>query len=138
MKSKTKHSKRWVQRQVLKYLSLPYTTTLRKEEDDQVCYYVVTVDELPGCSTHGTSALEALANLYEVQRAWLSMSLDLGLHIPLPNDPSKLPSGKWIQRVPRSLHLKLTLLAKKENVSLNQLVTSILGEAVGMKNVKGS
>jgi antitoxin HicB len=45
----------------------------------------------------------------------------------------KLPSGKWVQRVPRSLHLKLILLARAEGVSLNHLVVSFLAEMVGRK-----
>ena len=45
--------------------------------------------------------------------------------------PEDLPSGKWLQRVPRTLHLKLSALAKREGISLNQLVVSILAEAVG-------
>ncbi len=43
------------------------------------------------------------------------------------------PSGKWVQRVPRSLYLKLTVLAKAEGVSLNQFVTAVLAEAAGKK-----
>lgn len=50
-----------------------------------------------------------------------------------PEPARELPSGKWVQRVPRSLHLELTRLAKIEGVSLNQLVVAILAEAVGGK-----
>ena len=42
-----------------------------------------------------------------------------------------LPSGKWVQRVPRSLHKRLVEVAKKEGVSLNSLVQTYLGMAVG-------
>ena len=47
----------------------------------------------------------------------------------------ELPSGKWVQRVPRSLHAKLIALAKREGSSLNQLATSILAEGVGRSQV---
>jgi hypothetical protein len=44
-------------------------------------------------------------------------------------------SGKWVQRVPRSLHAKLAKQAKREHVSLNTLVVSILSEAMGLKQI---
>jgi len=54
-----------------------------------------------------------------------------GHDVPAPNAESALPSGKWLQRVPRSLHQRLAQMAKRENVSLNQLVTSLLSQAAG-------
>ena len=50
--------------------------------------------------------------------------------------PEKLPSGKWLQRVPRTLHRDLIRLAERERVSLNQLVTALLSEAVGARKPK--
>lgn len=47
-----------------------------------------------------------------------------------------LPSGRWVQRVPRTLHRDLIRLAERERVSLNQLVTSLLSEAVGARRPK--
>ncbi len=48
-------------------------------------------------------------------------------------DPGEIEnqSGKWVQRVPRSLHARLTKQAKREHVSLNILVVSILSESLG-------
>jgi hypothetical protein len=40
--------------------------------------------------------------------------------------------------VPRSLHKKLVDLAARENVSLNQLVTSLLAESVGTRHAIGA
>src|SRR5262249_1091414 len=42
-----------------------------------------------------------------------------------------MPSGKWLQRAPRSLHKNLARLAKIEGVSFNQLVVSILSDYAG-------
>ena len=47
---------------------------------------------------------------------------------PLPEPSREEASGKFVVRVPRSLHRRLQLLAQMENVSLNQLVTSLLAE----------
>lgn len=115
---------------VEEYLRRPYARTLRIDEDGDV---VARVLELPGCLAHGASAVEALEALDEVMRAWVEERLEAGLQIPEPEPEVDLPSGKWLQRVPRSLHAKLVSLAKRDGVSLNQFVTSLLAEAVGAK-----
>lgn len=113
------------------YRSLPYSILLRKDGDGD---WVARVAELPGCTAHGSTQAESLKNLDEVINLWLEDALVSSATIPLPNDAEKLPSGRWLQRVPRSLHQKLVELADREGVSLNQLVTSILSEAVGRGN----
>ena len=111
------------------YMRKPYTVVLRRDDDGD---FVAFIDELPGCMAHGSTKEEALEILEEMQEAWISERLESGLSIPEPEPEAALPSGKWVQRTPRSLHKKLASLAKKENVSLNQLVTSILSKAVGV------
>jgi len=113
------------------FLALPYGISLRRDDEGD---WVAKVDELPGCTAHGAERAEALENLEEVQRAWIEDAIAAGSPIPEPDAAEGLPSGKWLQRVPRSLHKKLTELAKKEGVSLNQLATSVLAEAVGSRH----
>jgi antitoxin HicB len=112
------------------YMALPYTKTLRLDEDGDV---VARIRELPGYSAHGQTELEALRNLEEAQRLWLEDCIESADPVPEPDKPESLPSGKWVQRVPRSLHRQLSQMAKDENVSLNQLVTSMLSQRVGMR-----
>ena len=112
------------------FLSLPYGIVLRRDDEGD---WVAKIEELPGCIAHGSDRSEALENLEEVQRAWIEDALTAGDAIPEPDATEGLPSGKWLQRVPRSLHKKLAELAKKEGVSLNQLTTSVLAEAVGKR-----
>jgi antitoxin HicB len=120
---------------VEEYLRQPYTKTLRLDDEGDV---VARVVEFPGCVAHGADEAEALESLAEVQRGWIKVRLELGLDVPNPEEQGALPSGKWLQRVPRSLHKKLADLAARENVSLNQLVTSILAEAVGTRVATGA
>jgi len=110
--------------------TLPYGILLRKDQDGD---WVARVAELPGCTAHGTTQAEALKNLDEVMEVWLEDALISGAAIPEPRGEERLPSGKWLQRVPRSLHKKLIELAEHEQASLNQMVTSILAEAVGRR-----
>lgn len=110
------------------YLNLPYTVILRPDPEGGV---VARVDELPGCVTGGTTAAEALESLDELKRAWVEDALEAGHPVPEPQPDEPLPSGKWVQRVPKSLHKKLVTAARRETVSLNTLVTAILSEALG-------
>ena len=121
------------------YLNLPYTVVLRRDEEGE---YVARIDELSGLTTHGRTPQEALENLEEAKKAWIEDCLARGDPVPAPQvkEPAEepLPSGKWVQRVPRTLHRDLIRLAKREKVSLNQLVTSILSEAVGARKPKSA
>jgi antitoxin HicB len=115
------------------YMRLPYTVILRRDEEGD---FVARVDELPGCSAHGKDPKEAVTNLEEARRVWITDCLESGDPIPEPATEEPLPSGKWVQRVPRSLHRKLVRMAKAEGVSLNQLVTAFLSEAAGVRGAQ--
>ena len=108
-------------------MALPYTKTLQPDEDGDI---VARVVELRGCAAHGANEKEALRNLAEAQRLWIEDCIEAGDPVPEPRPSSALPSGKWVQRVPRSLHGQLTMMAKAEGVSLNQLVTSMLSRQI--------
>src|ERR1035441_2008868 len=95
------------------YLSLPYTTILRRDEEGDV---IARIEELPGCISHGGDEAEALSNLASMKQLWLEDSIAAGEEIPEPQAEEPLPSGKWVQRVPRSLHAKLVRMAKTEGV----------------------
>ena len=69
---------------------------------------------------------DALAAIEE----WKDAARQLGRAIPGPG-----ALGQWRQRVPKTLHEKLRRLAAAEGVSLNQLVASLLAEAVGRRAV---
>jgi antitoxin HicB len=115
------------------YLGLPYTRTLRADEDGDV---VAKIVELPGCSAHGADEQEALRNLEEAQRLWIEDCVAAGDAVPEPATEDPLPSGKWVQRVPRSLHRRLSQMAKEEGVSLNQLVTSMLSQQLSGRAIQ--
>jgi predicted RNase H-like HicB family nuclease len=117
------------------YLSLPYTITLRRDDEGD---WIARVQELSGCTAHGSTEAEALGRLAEAKHEWLTAALEDHVSIPLPDEPDQLPSGKWVQRVPRSLHQRLTRLAKVEGTSLNQLVTSILSQYAGEAYMRAS
>jgi predicted RNase H-like HicB family nuclease len=113
------------------YESLPYTITLRKDDEGD---FVARIQELSGCIAHGATEAEAIESVRSMQRLWIEDALECGDVIPEPEIHADLPSGKWLQRVPRKLHRDLVRLAQQENVSLNQLVTSMLSEQFALKS----
>jgi antitoxin HicB len=112
------------------YMELAYPVVLRKDQDGD---FIARIEELPGCLSHGETETEALAHLREAQQLWIEDCLESGQPVPEPEPEEELPSGKWVQRAPRTLHKRLTDVAKHEKVSLNQLVTSMLSEAVAIR-----
>jgi predicted RNase H-like HicB family nuclease len=107
------------------YLQLNYKSSIyRNDEGD----FVIEVDDLPGCVTHGGSPDEAFRNLEEAKRAWVESRLAAGLEVPEPR-PIEDYSGKVLLRMPRSLHRRLAEQSAAEKVSLNQYIVSLLSYA---------
>jgi len=113
------------------YMSLPYTIKLVREEDG----YFVEIEELKGCMSGGDTIEEAIKNIEEAKEAWLETAIEKGIDVPLPESMREY-SGRFVVRVPRSLHKKLVELAKEEGVSLNQLVVHLLSERLTVKHLE--
>jgi antitoxin HicB len=111
------------------YMSLPYTIELRGDPTEG---WFVRVKELLGCMSQGETAEEALAMIREAMEGWLEVALERGFDIPEPR-PEEEYSGKFVVRVPRSLHRELVATADREGVSLNQYINVALADAVGRR-----
>jgi antitoxin HicB len=109
------------------YLGLPYTIELQRDAEEG---WFVRVKELPGCTSQGDTAEEAVAMIQDAMRGWLEVALEMGDAIPEPR-PEEEYSGKFVVRVPRSLHRELVETADREGVSLNQYINVALAHATG-------
>jgi antitoxin HicB len=109
------------------YLDLNYRFFLRKDGDGD---YVAEVDELPGCIADGATPDEAISHLRDAMKSWMASRIDAGLDIPEPRSTSEY-SGRFVVRMPKTLHRKLSEMADSEGVSLNQYVVSLLSESCG-------
>jgi len=101
------------------YMSLPYTKIVVKRDDEDGLHYISNVLELDGCSGDGTTPEEALRNLDEAMECYLESCIIHGDPIPEPVSEDSF-SGKFLIRVPKSLHRRLSHESQKEGVSLNQ------------------
>lgn len=108
------------------YMKLPYTIELRHDLERG---WFVRVKELRGCMSQGDTPEEAVAMIREAMSLWLEVSLEDGLPIPEPRQLDDY-SGKFVVRLPRSLHRDLVEMAGKEGVSLNQYVNVALARDV--------
>ncbi|TGU70760.1 toxin-antitoxin system HicB family antitoxin [Geomonas terrae] len=98
--------------------------------------FLITFPDLPGCMSDGATVEEAIANGRDAFSAWVAAAHDMGKPIPEPaSKPMELveASGKFVARLPKSLHARLVAMARKEGVSLNTLVLTLISESVGQR-----
>lgn len=88
--------------------------------------WLATVPALPGCTGDGETPEAALADAEGAITEWIDAARQSGRDVP-----GASAAGQWRQRVPRSLHEKLKIVAAREGVSLNAYVANVLAEAVG-------
>lgn len=112
------------------YLALPYTIEVVKDESGDDAGWFARVVELPGCMTQADTFAELSEMIQEAMVAWIETALEDGQSIPLPRSVEDY-SGRFVIRIPKSLHRELVERAEREGVSLNTLVNVALGKAVG-------
>lgn len=101
------------------YMNLPYNYIVQPINDESGSYFYARVLELDGCQSTGETFEEAYENLKEAMRGWIETKLEAGFDVPLPVGYDDF-SGKFIVRIPKSLHYRLSVEAEQEGVSLNQ------------------
>jgi len=109
------------------YMRLPYTFELIPEPGGG---WFVAVKELAGCMSEGETPEDAMAMIRDAMRGWIEAALEDGDPIPEPRDVGSY-SGKFVVRLPRSLHRQLVELADDQDTSLNQLVNVALAQYLG-------
>jgi len=109
-----------------------YPVQVRPLSEEEGGGYLATAIDLPGCLGDGETEAEAIADVRNAIKCWIASAKKHGDSIPEPNQLDKY-SGKFVARVPKSLHMALVEVARREGVSLNQFVVSKLAEAVGEK-----
>ena len=104
---------------IKEYLELPYNFIIKPIKEESGSYFYAHILELDGCQSTGETFEEAYENLKDAMKGWIETKLEGGFDIPLPVKQNNF-SGKFIVRIPKSLHYKLSIEAEEEGVSLNQ------------------
>lgn len=103
--------------------------------------FIAVAKDLPGCSAFGKNQATAVGELQHAIKAWIAAARAAGNPVPNPTEPlpdEALPSGKLLLRIPRSLHASLIECAKRESVSLNQHLVSVLSMSVVVSLVESA
>jgi len=108
------------------YLGLNYPVTVHVDPEGG---FVAEIEDLPGCMTQAEALDELFAAIQDARRAWIEAAYETGQDIPVPRELDEY-KGKILVRIPRSLHRDLAHAARREGVSLNQYITSLLAAGV--------
>jgi len=126
LKKSGKEVKDQMQRNSVEYYKeLAYPVELVQDDES----YVASNPDLPGCISFGETPNEAVENLQEVRTLWIEGQLASGNTIPEPSAPERY-SGKFVLRIPKTLHRMVDTQARREGVSLNTYITSIVASGL--------
>jgi antitoxin HicB len=109
------------------YLKLPWTLRFIPDPEGG---FTAKVEELKGCISQGDDFQEAYEMIQEALQLWLESAIEHGDPIPEPGSEDDY-SGKFVVRVPKSVHRDLAIRAQREGVSLNNYIVSALSRSVG-------
>ena len=117
------------------YMSLPYRVEVYPEEGG----FTVVVPDLPGCMTCADTLDGLWPAIAEAKGLWLETALREGMPIPEPAPvEAETHSGRFVVRIPRSLHRRLAERAQREDTSLNQLVLMLLSEGMARRGISAA
>jgi antitoxin HicB len=107
-----------------------YRFTVRLLSKEEGGGYLVEYPDIPGCMSDGETVEEAIANGRQALRDCIAVFKESGRQLP---KAAPIAPAQWRQRLPKTLYVKLTKRAEVEGVSINNLVTAIIAEAIGAK-----
>jgi predicted RNase H-like HicB family nuclease len=113
------------------YLRQPYARILIPEDEGG---FFAEVLEFPGCFAEGETPDEAFHNLESVAESWIEACLEQGQEIPPPSANHSY-AGRIALRLPRDLHRLAVHKAKRDGVSLNQVLVTAVAAWVGADNL---
>jgi antitoxin HicB len=92
--------------------------------------FLISYPDFSDCIADGESIEEAVKNGADALKATIATLKAKGLQVPAPNSGG-VASGRFVARVPKTVHAQLTTRAKAEGVSLNTLVLTFIAQGLG-------
>ena len=101
--------------------------------------FLFTMPDFSGLMADGATVEEAVAQGRDAFVSVVSALVDMGREVPAPalradDFAPASASGKFVARIPKTLHTQLTTRAKVEGVSLNTLVLTFIAEGMGRRD----
>jgi antitoxin HicB len=97
--------------------------------------YLVSFPDFAECISDGETVEEALANGRDALKATIAALKAKKFPVPAPNSGG-VASGKFVARVPKTVHAQLATRARAEGVSLNALVLTFIAQGLGASGSK--
>jgi antitoxin HicB len=97
--------------------------------------YLISFPDFAECISDGESVDEAIENGRDALKATIAALKSKKLPIPAPNSGG-VASGKFVARVPKTVHAQLATRARAEGVSLNALVLTFIAQGLGGRGSK--
>ncbi|MBK8741281.1 MAG: type II toxin-antitoxin system HicB family antitoxin [Betaproteobacteria bacterium] len=92
--------------------------------------FLISFPDFSDCISDGESVEEAISNGREALKSTIATLKSKRLPIPAPNGGG-IASGKFVARVPKTVHAQLATRARAEGVSLNTLVLTFIAQGLG-------
>lgn len=112
-----------------------YPFEVRPLSQDDGGGYLISFPDFAECISDGETVEEAIANGRDALKSTIAALKARKLPIPAPNSGG-VASGKFVARVPKTVHAQLATRARAEGVSLNTLVLTFIAQGLGKTNRK--
>lgn len=109
-----------------------YPFELRPLTPEEGGGYLVNFPDFNECIADGETIEEAITEGQQALASVIGTLESKGLPVPEPGSYGAY-SGKFVQRIPRSLHARLQSRARLEGVSINMLATTYIAEGLMRK-----
>jgi antitoxin HicB len=97
--------------------------------------FLISFPDFAECISDGETVDEAIENGRDALKATVAALKSRKLPIPAPNSGG-VASGKFVARVPKTVHAQLATRARAEGVSLNALVLTFIAQGLGVSGSK--
>jgi antitoxin HicB len=112
-----------------------YPFEIRPLSEEDGGGFLVSFPDFAECISDGETIEDALANGHDALKATIAALKAKKLAVPSPNSGG-VASGKFVARVPKTVHAQLATRAKAEGVSLNTLVLTFIAQGLGSSSAK--
>ena len=107
-----------------------YPFEVRPLADEDGGGFLISFPDFAECISDGDTIEEALVNGRVALKETIAALKAKKLPVPMPNSGG-VASGKFVARVPKTVHARLASRAKAEGVSLNALVLTFIAQGLG-------
>ena len=97
--------------------------------------FLISFPDFAECISDGETVDEAIENGRDALKATVAALKAKKMSVPAPNSGG-VASGKFVARVPKTVHAQLATRARAEGVSLNALVLTFIAQGLGTSGAK--